>query len=158
MANTIQIISVERTGKEAALQTEYGNKSIKTIDGYHFNKNLNSSKFTIISKLLSNKVSQIILTKKNFTKKLANFSWVLEINYLPGVTDNIASTTKEIINDNLKNEIKDFRVGSSKFFLLRGQRKEIEKIAKKEANPLIQTIKIYSYSDYKKFFHNFMWS
>ena len=47
MANTIQIISVERTGKEAALQTEYGNKSIKTIDGYHFNKNLNSSKFTI---------------------------------------------------------------------------------------------------------------
>ena len=154
MANTIQIISVERTGKEAALQTEYGNKSIKTIDGYHFNKNLNSSKFTIISKLLSNKVSQIILTKKNFTKKLSNFSWVLEINYLPGVTDNIASTTKEIINDNLKNEIKDFRVGSSKFFLLRGQRKEIEKIAKKEANPLIQTIKIYSYSDYKKFFVN----
>ena len=73
MANTIQIISVERTGKEAALQTEYGNKSIKTIDGYHFNKNLNSSKFTIISKLLSNKVSQIILTKKNFTKKLSNF-------------------------------------------------------------------------------------
>ena len=79
---------------------------------------------------------------------------MLEINYLPGVTDNIASTTKEIINDNLKNEIKDFRVGSSKFFLLRGQRKEIEKIAKKEANPLIQTIKIYSYSDYKKFFVN----
>ena len=53
----------------------------------------------------SNEVSQIILTKKNVNRVLSrysNFNWIVEIKFLPGVTDNIATTVKEIINDNLK--------------------------------------------------------
>ena len=100
MTNTIQILSIEKTGKESSLQKEHNNKSIKIIDGYFFSTNLDDQKFTKISKLISNDVSQTILTKKNVKKVLSsysNFNWVVEIKFLPGVTDNIATTVKEII-------------------------------------------------------------
>ena len=65
MTNTIQILSIEKTGKESSLQKEHNNKSIKIIDGYFFSKNLDNQNFNKISKLISNEVSQTILTKKN---------------------------------------------------------------------------------------------
>ncbi len=151
MTNTIQIISVEKTGKETSLHKEYKNKSIKVIDGYFFSKALNNYKFKKISKLISNKVSQTVLTKKNIDKVLyaySNFNWVVEIKFLPGVTDNVATTVKEIINDNLKSNFKNFQIGSTKIILIKGRKENIINISKNEANPLIQTIKIYSFQEY----------
>ena len=155
MTNTIQILSIEKTGKESSLQKEHNNKSIKIIDGYFFSTNLDDQKFTKISKLISNDVSQTILTKKNVNKVLSsysNFNWVVEIKFLPGVTDNIATTVKEIIKDNLKSSFKSFELGSTKIILIKGRKEDITKISKNEANPLIQTIKIYPF---KKFLNNF---
>ena len=60
MTNTIQILSVEKTGREASLQEEYKNKSIKINDGYLFSKKLDNRKFKQISRILSNQVSQKI--------------------------------------------------------------------------------------------------
>ena len=74
MTNTIQILSVEKTGREASLQKEYKNKSIKIIDGYLFSKKLDNRKFKQISRILSNQVSQKILTKDNVVKVLSNYS------------------------------------------------------------------------------------
>ena len=122
MTNTIQILSVEPTGKESSLQKEHNNESIKIIDGYFFSKNLDSKKFRKISKLISNEVSQRVLTKKNVNKILSsysNFNWVVEIKFLPGVTDNIATTVKEIINDNLKSSFNSFELGSTKIILIK---------------------------------------
>ena len=155
MTNTIQILSIEKTGKESSLQKEHNNKSIKIIDGYFFSRNLDDQKFTKISKLISNDVSQTILTKKNVNKVLSsysNFNWVVEIKFLPGVTDNIATTVKEIIKDNLKSSFKSFELGSTKIILIKGKKEDITKISKNEANPLIQTIKIYPF---KKYLNNF---
>ena len=155
MTNTIQILSIEKTGKESSLQKEHNNKSIKIIDGYFFSRNLDDQKFTKISKLISNDVSQTILTKKNVNKVLSsysNFNWVVEIKFLPGVTDNIATTVKEIIKDNLKSSFKSFELGSTKIILIKGRKEDITKISKNEANPLIQTIKIYPF---KKYLNNF---
>ncbi len=151
MTNTIQILSIEKTGKESSLQKEHNNKSIKIIDGYFFSRNLDDQKFTKISKLISNDVSQTILTKKNVKKVLSsysNFNWVVEIKFLPGVTDNIATTVKEIIKDNLKSSSKSFELGSTKIILIKGRKEDITKISKNEANPLIQTIKIYPFKQY----------
>ncbi len=155
MTNTIQILSVEKTGREASLQEEYKNKSIKIIDGYLFSKKLDNRKFKQISRILSNQVSQKILTKDNVVKVLSNYSnfnWVVEINFLPGVTDNLGSTAKEIISDNLKNSFKKFHLGSTKIILIKGNKKNIYNISKKEANPLIQTIKIYPFKKFIDFF------
>ena len=155
MTNTIQILSIEKTGKESSLQKEHNNKSIKIIDGYFFSRNLDDQKFTKISKLISNEVSQTILTKKNVDKVLSsysNFNWVVEIKFLPGVTDNIATTVKEIIKDNLKSSFKSFELGSTKIILIKGRKEDITKISKNETNPLIQTIKIYPF---KKYLNNF---
>ncbi len=155
MTNTIQIVSLEKTGKESSLQKEYNNKSIKILDGYFFSKKLDDKKFKKISKLISNQVSQKILTKKNVNNilsKYSKFNWVIEIKFLPGVTDNIATTVKEIISDNLKNSFKNFQLGSTKIILVKGSKKDITKISNNEANPLIQTIKIYPY---KKYLDNF---
>ena len=151
MTNTIQILSIEKTGKESSLQKEHNNKSIKIIDGYFFSRNLDDQKFTKISKLISNDVSQTILTKKNVNKVLSsysNFNWVVEIKFLPGVTDNIATTVKEIIKDNLKSSFNNFELGSTKIILIKGRKEDITKISKNEANPLIQTIKIYPFKKY----------
>ena len=103
MTNTIQILSVEKTGKEASLQEEYKNKSIKIIGGYLFSKKLDNRKFKQIGRILSN---------------YSNFNWVVEIKFLPGVTDNIATTVKEIIKDNLKSSFKSFELGSTKIILI----------------------------------------
>jgi len=65
MTNTIQILSIEKTGKESSLQKEHNNKSIKIIDGYFFSRNLDGQKFTKIIKLISNDVSKTILTKSD---------------------------------------------------------------------------------------------
>ncbi len=134
MTNTIQILSIQKTGKESSLQKEHNNKSIKIIDGYFFSKNLDNKKFDKISKLISNEVSQKILTKENINKILSsysNFNWVVEIKFLPGVTDNIATTVKEIINDNLKGNFKSFELGSTKnYFNKRKKRRYYENIKK----------------------------
>ncbi len=155
MTNTIQILAIEKTGKEISLQKEYKNKSIKIVDGYFFSKKLNEENFNKISKLISNKVSQKILTKNNIDKVLSgysNFDWVVEIKFLPGVTDNIATTVKEIIKDNLKNSFRNFQLGSTKIILIKGKKQEIMNISKNESNPLIQTIKFYSFKTYLKSF------
>ena len=155
MTNTIQILSLEKTGKEAALQQNHKNKSIKVIEGYFFSKKLDKNKFSKISKILSNPISQTILTKNNVQKLLSkynSFNWVVEIKFLPGVTDNISNTAKEIISDNLKGNFQHFKIGSTKILLIKGKKTEIQKISKKEANPLIQTIKIYSFKKYIEFF------
>ena len=73
-------------------------KSLKILDGYFFSKNLNIEHFNKISKLVSNRVSQIVLTEKNIDKALSNYSnfnWAIEIKFLPGVTDNISTTGKK---------------------------------------------------------------
>ena len=97
MTNTIQILSIEKTGKESSLQKEHNNKSIKIIDGYFFSRNLDDQKFTKISKLISNDVSQTILTKKNVNKVLSsysNFKMVLLNKFLTGGTYKYSTTLK----------------------------------------------------------------
>ena len=54
--------------------------------------------------LLTNPISQQIFTNVNINKvlkKFGNFSWILEIGYLPGVTDNLGNTATEIICERL---------------------------------------------------------
>ena len=149
MTKAIQILSKNLTGKENILIKETNSQSIKILDSYLFSQNIKKANFNKISSILTNSVSQIVLTNNNYEKILSNygnFNWVIEIKFLPGVTDNIANTATEMIGDNITSYKKNFTVGSSNIYLIRGNKDIAEKIAKKESNPLIHSISIISVS------------
>ncbi len=72
------------------------------------------------------------------------FDWVIEIGFLPGVTDNVGHTAKESIEDFLKKKFKTGSVHSSQIFFLSGKLKkdDVEKISQFLFNPLIQWVKV----------------
>ncbi|PIS15981.1 phosphoribosylformylglycinamidine synthase [Candidatus Roizmanbacteria bacterium CG09_land_8_20_14_0_10_41_9] len=81
------------------------------------------------------------------------FGWAIEIGYLPGVTDNIATTTKEIIEDLLKNPFRQTEgIYTSQLIFLSGKltASDIHCIASGLINPLIQRIIIKSAAQYVK--------
>ncbi|MDK2929541.1 MAG: phosphoribosylformylglycinamidine synthase subunit PurSL, partial [Methanococcus sp.] len=80
------------------------------------------------------------------------FDWALELGFLPGVTDNVANTTTEIINDLLKIDIGLSKVFSSKVVYLSGNlaKHDVEKIAEELINILIERYHIKTYDNYVK--------
>ena len=157
MTKAIQILSKNLTGKENILIKETNSQSIKILDSYLFSQNIKKANFNKISSILTNSVSQIVLTNNNYEKILSNygnFNWVIEIKFLPGVTDNIANTATEMIGENINNYKNNLKVGSSNIFLIRGKKNIAEQIAKKESNPLIHSIRIISYKEYLSDFKN----
>ena len=134
MTKNIQILSKNLTGKENILIKETNSQSIKILDSYLFSQNIKKANFNKISSILTNRVSQIVLTNNNYEKILSNygnFNWVIEIKFLPGVTDNVANTATEMIGENINNYKNNLKVGSSNIFLIRGKKNITEEIAKK---------------------------
>ena len=157
MTKAIHILSKNLTGKENILIKETKSQAIKILDSYLFSQNIKNVNFNKISSILTNRVSQIVLTNNNYEKLLSNygnFNWVIEIKFLPGVTDNIANTATEMIADNITSYKKNLTVGSSNIYLIKGNKDIAEKIAKKESNPLIHSIRIISYQNYLNDFKN----
>ncbi|MBU4017398.1 phosphoribosylformylglycinamidine synthase, partial [Patescibacteria group bacterium] len=77
----------------------------------------------------------------------------IEIGFLPGVTDNIATTARESIEDLLKTKfIKEENVYSSKLFFLKGNivEKEVFKIAESLYNPLIERMHLKDFRTFVK--------
>ena len=157
MTKAIHILSKNLTGKENILIKETKSQAIKILDSYLFSQNIKNVNFNKISSILTNRVSQIVLTNNNYEKLLSNygnFNWVIEIKFLPGVTDNIANTATEMIADNITSYKNNLTVGSSNIYLIKGNKDIAEKIAKKESNPLIHSIRIISYQKYLNDFKN----
>jgi len=75
-------------------------KNVKKIFVYTIDKNLNSKQLKKIAEALTNPIIQFFSINKAWSPK--KFAYAIEVGFLPGVTDNIASTTKEIIEDLLK--------------------------------------------------------
>lgn len=124
-------------------------KNISLTDVYTINKELNSAQLDKASSALSNPVTQEYYF--DFIEE-EKFDWAVEIGFLPGVTDNLGSTAKEIIEDLLKINFKgEEGVYTSQINFLTGKlsEKEIQKIAESIANSLIQRIHIKSFSQYK---------
>lgn len=87
------------------------------------------------------------MTKNN------KFSFAIEIGFLPGVTDNVAHTTKEIIADALNIEFaNDEGVYASQVFFITGKltAADAKQIALSLYNPLIQRAHIKSYQEFVK--------
>ncbi len=123
----------------------------QAINVYTIVKNLNKNQLKQIALSLTNPVYQ------NFTinqPTLVNkFSWGVETGFLPGVTDNVANTVKEIIKDQLKIKfIGDEGVFTSRLLLINGKinEKDVIKISQELINPLIQRVHFKNKQQYIK--------
>ena len=157
MPSQIKIINTYLSGKEKSLIAIFSSnklKNLKIADVYNISKNLKNSQFKKTKELFCNPISQKYLDTQNIQqslKQFGNFNYVIEIRYLPGVTDNIGNTAEEIIRENLNDNKLSISVGSSSlFFVDTRYKKIIQEIINEESNPLIHYIKVTSYSKYIK--------
>lgn len=95
-----------------------------------------------VCSLFANPVVQkaTVVTDSDYrVSETADFSWAIEIGFLPGVTDNIGTTASELISDACPGQ-HNVPVYTSQLVLLRGEflESEIQKIALSLYNPLIQ--------------------
>ncbi len=123
------------------------------IDGYTVDKSFSKNQLEQIAEKISNPVTQeyIFRTKKTKVQPKKKFSYVIEIGFLPGVTDNVSHTVKEIIEDGLKVKFGNGEgVYTSQVTFIAGgiSKSDAEKIALSMHNPLIQRAHIKSYKDF----------
>jgi phosphoribosylformylglycinamidine synthase subunit PurSL len=124
-------------------------------DIYTVVKTLSKKQLEQIAEKLSNPITQeyIFRTKDAEVKPKNKFSFAVEIGFLPGVTDNVSHTAKEIIEDGLKIKFgKEDGVYSSQTTFFEGaiSKKEAEEIALILHNPLIQRSHIKSQREFLK--------
>jgi len=155
MHEQIYILNKFQTGREKNLQSFFGRnliKNIKICDIYKFNKSLSLENYLLTCELLHNPISQELFSKENINKiikKFGTFPWVLEIGYLPGVTDNLGNTATEIVCEKLHFRQNDFKIRSSQLFLISTKNKSIIKnIAEEYSNTLINKTVLKSFKDF----------
>ncbi|MEK7672627.1 MAG: AIR synthase-related protein [Patescibacteria group bacterium] len=86
----------------------YDIEECKVVEVYTVNKDFGEKQLREIAEMLSNPVSQSYLLDSAVSSTTTpatsglNFDFALEIGFLPGVTDNVASTAREEISELLK--------------------------------------------------------
>ncbi len=125
---------------------------IEIIDVYTIDEQLTNEELKKIGNILTNPVTQEYTIDQHH--KITGYKWVIEIGFLPGVTDNVGNTATESIHDLIKTDItKTGGVYSSYVLLIDGEidENEAKKISENLSNPLINRVVI---SDYQKFLSN----
>ncbi len=126
-------------------------ETAKVLEVYTINKNFNSEEIKKIAEILSNSISQRFKSNEPF--KDIDFDFALEIGFLPGVTDNIATTAKESIEEFTKHKfIEEESVHSSTLIFLKGKitEEDTKKIGNILANKLIQRISVKDKTSFEK--------
>jgi phosphoribosylformylglycinamidine synthase subunit PurSL len=150
MTNRIEIISkifdtrADVRGKKLGIP-------VTVVDVYMIDKQFTVPELKRIASMLTNPVVQEVGINVPLAPK--KFFWAIEIGFLPGVTDNVANTTLESIEDLLKIRFKnEEHVYTSQVTFLDGNvsREKIIKIADSLYNPVIQRANVKSFEQYKK--------
>lgn len=125
--------------------------AVAILDSYTIDGPVKSVQLTKIAKAFANPhLERAMIGKVAVDKK---FTWLVEVGFLPGVTDNVGTTAKETIEDLLKIKFKNGdAVYSSRIFLLTGNltKSNAEQIAATLYNPLIERVRIVSYQEFVK--------
>jgi len=151
----IEIDSKEKSSEAGLLgkklkELGFGVKVVGVSAVYTIKYDFSDSQIKKIGDSLHNELVHNVRINKKFNEK---FDWGLELGFLPGVTDNVANTTAEIINDLFKIDIGLSKVFSSKLIFIESsslQRKDVEKIANELINILIERFHVKSYDEYVK--------
>lgn len=134
------------TRKKKLINSGFQNiQDVWLVDIFTISKEFNRLELDQIASALSNPVTQTAFIQSVKNTKTYNFDWAIEIGFLPGVTDNIAHTVKEIIEDLIKKKFyEDEDVYTSQITYIKGEvnNVEIKQIAADLYNPLIQRVHI----------------
>lgn len=155
MAHRIEILTKVNDTRSSVMQSKLGSLGLNTesaivCDVYTINKDFTAEDRQHIAEMLTNPVSQKYLINEPFNEK---FDYAIEIGFLPGVTDNIAHSAKESIEDFFKVKfINDESLHSSTLIFITGKitLEDAQKIGDALANSLIQRIHIKDFSSFEK--------
>lgn len=156
MTNQIQIKSKIPDSRAKVLKRKLqdtGFKKIENIflvDVYTTEKTFKKTSLEKIASILTNPVTQKFSINKPQTPE--KFSWAVEIGFLPGVTDNVASTAKQSIEDLLKAKFSQKQgVYTSQIIFTDGKlsKKDVVLLSNSLINPLIQRVSIKSFRQFK---------
>ncbi|MCX8123291.1 MAG: AIR synthase-related protein [Spirochaetes bacterium] len=118
-------------------------------DNYLINIPLTVTQIENVAKALIQPVTQNYCINQPYIPN--HFTYAIEIGYLPGVTDNVAHTTREMIQDIFKTECDPEKsVFTTSTYFLWGDisYNDIHEISLELYNPLIQRANILTYDDY----------
>lgn len=127
----------------------YSVESVIITDNYLLNTDIDTNEIKSVAEMLIQPVTQNYTINEPYRPD--NFDFAIEIGYLPGVTDNIAHTVRESIEDLLKRKLdqeKSVFYTVSYFFKSSEGISLSESVGKELYNPLIQRIKILSKDEY----------
>ena len=113
------------------------------VQAYTIDAELTANELKRVAERLTHPVTETYSTDKIPAE--GNFSYAIEIGYLPGVTDNVGRTARETIEDCLGRNLGDGGVYSSYFLFLSGaiSKAEAENMARELHNPLIERASIF---------------
>ncbi|MDP3882146.1 MAG: AIR synthase-related protein [Nanoarchaeota archaeon] len=124
-------------------------KEVHVIDVYTFDHDFSPIELAKISDMLVNPVTQIV---KVDSPSDIRGDWVIEIGFLPGVTDNVGNTVQEGLEDLFNKRFDKHLVFTSQMIVLSGDisAKDASFIGNAFANSLIQRISIKDKEKYLK--------
>jgi len=125
-------------------------KDFFLLDVYTIDKNFSQEALNKIGSAISNPVTQKF-TIQSLLNNMREFSYAIEIGFLPGVTDNVSHTVKEIIEDLLKTKFSgEENVYTSQITFIDGNlsENEVKQIADSLYNPIIQRVSIKNFNEF----------
>jgi phosphoribosylformylglycinamidine synthase len=125
---------------------------VRTSDVYLINADIPEPSVNLAGRALVNRVSQTFAVNKPYNVG-TGFSWVLQVGFLPGVTDNVAHTAREVIEDLLKTKLDEEKsVFTAVCYYIKGSlsRDDVSRAANELHNPLIQCAQIVPFDEYEK--------
>lgn len=120
--------------------------AVSVNDVYTIAKDFSDTDQTKIASMLSNAVFEKAKINGHFAPE--RFDYAIEIGYLPGVTDNLAATVVETIEDGLKTKFTETEGVFSSFLIYVSGDVDAQKVGEVFANPLIQRIEIKKSADF----------
>lgn len=148
MAHRIEVLTKVNDTRSDVMTKNIGFESL-VLDIYTIDKDFTQHELAHIADILSNPVSQTFTIDKPTHPE--SFNWALEIGFLPGVTDNAATTAKESIEDLLKIKFGEKEgVYTSTLIFIKGDLTEekVRETGESLANKLIQRIHVKSHEKY----------
>ena len=126
----------------------YDVKAAVTTDNYLLDADISPEEAEKAALSLTQPVTQKFLINEPFMPE--DFNYAIQIGFLPGVTDNVAHTVRESIEDLLKRELDQEKSVFSCItcFFSCGSIEDIEVLARELYNPLIQSVRIMSREEY----------
>lgn len=125
-------------------------RKVSVVDAYTFDCIFTKKEVSKIASLLVNPTTHKATINRPDTSGF--YSWIIEVGFLPGVTDNVAHTAKEMIEDALKKKFTERQhVYTSQKLLINGKltKSDAERIAGSLHNSLIQRSDIKDYRRYR---------